>query len=145
MFKILSVLFFFVMTKPAHCPVLQWCSSKRHDDRLGTVQIPPLTLLLNCCDAPIRCPAGNSTSQCEWGTWGMCTAEKSDSLLLNFRVFASVGSAGKLSQQDLDFQHYWGHRNFIWSCGRLITLKIEQKMLFNVWGIYVCWKKSWRN
>lgn len=76
----------------------------------------------------------------------MCTAEKPDSLLLNWRVFVSVGSAGKLSQPDLDLQHYWGHSNFIWSCGHLITLKIElREMLFEVWGIYVCWKKTWRN
>lgn len=67
-------------------------------------------------------------------------------LLLNSRVFVSVGSAGKLSQPDLDLQHYWRHSNFIWSCGRLITLKIEvREMLLEVWGFYVCWKKTWRN
>lgn len=36
----------------------------------------------------------------------MCAAEKRDSLLLNCRVVVSVGSAGKLSQQDLDLQCY---------------------------------------
>lgn len=36
----------------------------------------------------------------------MCAAEKLNSPILNCRVFVSVGSAEKLSQQDLDLQHY---------------------------------------
>ena len=100
------------------------------------------------CNAPIRCTWGarKNTSESVWSTWRMCTAETLSSLLLNCRVFVSVGSAGKLSQQDLDLQHYWGHSNFIWNCGCLIALKIGlQEMLFKVWGISVCWKKTWRN